>query len=67
MDDPKVAFPVCEKAMELHVNPAVCSVRARARLGEKAMELHVNPIGFQEGASLGPQPIEAMQTWDVDG
>ncbi|MDF3051747.1 MAG: amidohydrolase [Pseudonocardia sp.] len=35
MDDPRVAFPVFEKA--------------------------------QEGVPLGPQPVEATQTWDMDG
>ena len=45
MDDPRVAFPVYEKAMELGVNL----------------------IGVHKGVPLGPQPIEATQTWDMDG
>jgi predicted TIM-barrel fold metal-dependent hydrolase len=45
MDDPKVAFPVFEKARELGVNL----------------------IGVHKGVPLGPQPIEATQTWDMDG
>ena len=45
MDDPKVAFPVFEKAQELGVNI----------------------IGVHKGVPLGPQPIEATQTWDMDG
>jgi uncharacterized protein len=45
MDDPKVAFPVFEKAQELGVNL----------------------IGVHKGVPLGPQPIEATQTWDMDG
>jgi uncharacterized protein len=45
MDDPKIAFPVFEKAQELGVNL----------------------IGVHKGVPLGPQPIEATQTWDMDG
>jgi uncharacterized protein len=45
MDDPRVAFPVFEKAQELGVNL----------------------IGVHKGLPLGPQPIEATQTWDMDG
>jgi predicted TIM-barrel fold metal-dependent hydrolase len=45
MDDPKVAFPIYEKAMELGINL----------------------IGVHKGVPLGPQPIEATQTWDMDG
>ena len=45
MDDPKVAFPVYEKALELGINL----------------------IGVHKGVPLGPQPIEATQTWDMDG
>lgn len=45
MDDPKVAFPVYEKALELGVNL----------------------IGVHKGVPLGPQPVEATQTWDMDG
>jgi uncharacterized protein len=45
MDDPKVAFPIYEKAQELGVNL----------------------IGVHKGVPLGPQPIEATQTWDMDG
>jgi predicted TIM-barrel fold metal-dependent hydrolase len=45
MDDPRVAFPVFEKARELGVNL----------------------IGVHKGLPLGPQPIEATQTWDMDG
>jgi len=45
MDDPKVAFPVYEKAQELGINL----------------------IGVHKGVPLGPQPIEATQTWDMDG
>jgi uncharacterized protein len=45
MDDPKVAFPIFEKAQELGVNL----------------------IGVHKGVSLGPQSIEATQTWDMDG
>jgi len=45
MDDPKVAFPIFEKAQELGVNL----------------------IGVHKGVPLGPQPIEATQTWDMDG
>lgn len=45
MDDPKIAFPVYEKAMELGVNL----------------------IGVHKGVPLGPQPVEATQTWDMDG
>jgi uncharacterized protein len=45
MDDPRVAFPVFEKAQELGVNL----------------------IGVHKGVPLGPQPIEATQTWDMDG
>jgi predicted TIM-barrel fold metal-dependent hydrolase len=45
MDDPKVAFPIFEKARELGVNL----------------------IGVHKGVPLGPQPIEATQTWDMDG
>jgi predicted TIM-barrel fold metal-dependent hydrolase len=45
MDDPKIAFPIFEKAQELGVNL----------------------IGVHKGVPLGPQPIEATQTWDMDG
>jgi uncharacterized protein len=45
MDDPKIAFPVFEKAQELGVNL----------------------IGVHKGVPLGPQPIEATQTYDMDG
>jgi uncharacterized protein len=45
MDDPKVAFPIYEKAQELGINL----------------------IGVHKGVPLGPQPIEATQTWDMDG
>jgi uncharacterized protein len=45
MDDPRVAFPVFEKAQELGVNL----------------------IGVHKGVPLGPQPVEATQTWDMDG
>jgi uncharacterized protein len=45
MDDPKVAFPVYEKAQELGIKL----------------------IGVHKGVPLGPQPIEATQTWDMDG
>src|SRR2546423_3908175 len=45
MDDPKVAFPVYEKALELGINL----------------------IGVHKGVPLGPQPVEATQTWDMDG
>jgi predicted TIM-barrel fold metal-dependent hydrolase len=45
MDDPRVAFPVFEKAQELGINL----------------------IGVHKGLPLGPQPIEATQTWDMDG
>ncbi|QYJ15711.1 hypothetical protein Rxycam_01539 [Rubrobacter xylanophilus DSM 9941] len=45
MDDPQVAFPIYEKALELGVNL----------------------IGVHKGVPLGPQPIEATQTWDMDG
>ena len=34
---------------------------------EKAQELGVNLIGVHKGVPLGPQPIEATQTWDMDG
>jgi predicted TIM-barrel fold metal-dependent hydrolase len=34
---------------------------------EKAQELGVNLIGVHKGVPLGPQPIEAVQTWDMDG
>ena len=30
-------------------------------------ELGVNLIGVHKGVPLGPQPIEATQTWDMDG
>ena len=43
MDDPRVAFPVFEKAQELGVNL----------------------VGVHKGVPLGPQPIEATQTWDM--
>jgi hypothetical protein len=33
---------------------------------EKAQELGVNLIGVHKGVPLGPQPIEATQTWDMD-
>ena len=45
MDDPRVAYPVYEKAQELGVNL----------------------IGVHKGVPLGPQPIESLQTWDMDG
>ena len=45
MDDPRVAFPVYEKALELGINL----------------------IGVHKGVPLGPQPVEATQTWDMDG
>jgi predicted TIM-barrel fold metal-dependent hydrolase len=45
MDDPRVAFPVFEKAQELGINL----------------------IGVHKGVPLGPQPVEATQTWDMDG
>ena len=45
MDDPRVAFPIFEKAQELGVNL----------------------IGVHKGVPLGPQPVEATQTWDMDG
>ena len=45
MDDPRVAFPMFEKAQELGVNL----------------------IGVHKGVPLGPQPVEATQTWDMDG
>lgn len=45
MDDPKIAFPIYEKARELGINL----------------------IGVHKGVPLGPQPIEATQTWDMDG
>ncbi len=45
MDDPRVAYPIFEKAQELGVNL----------------------IGVHKGVPLGPQPIEATQTWDMDG
>ena len=45
MDDPQIAFPIYEKAMELGINL----------------------IGVHKGVPLGPQPIEATQTWDMDG
>jgi predicted TIM-barrel fold metal-dependent hydrolase len=45
MDDPRVAFPVFEKAQELGVNL----------------------VGVHKGVPLGPQPVEATQTWDMDG
>lgn len=45
MDDPKVAFPVYEKARELGIDL----------------------IGVHKGVPLGPQPVEATQTWDMDG
>ena len=34
---------------------------------EKAQELGVNLIGVHKGVPLGPQPIEATTTWDMDG
>ena len=34
---------------------------------EKAQELGVNLIGVHKGVPLGPQPVEATQTWDMDG
>jgi predicted TIM-barrel fold metal-dependent hydrolase len=34
---------------------------------EKARELGVNLIGVHKGVPLGPQPVEATQTWDMDG
>lgn len=45
MDDPKIAFPIYEKAQELGIDL----------------------IGVHKGVPLGPQPIEATQTWDMDG
>jgi uncharacterized protein len=45
MDDPKVAFPIYEKAQELGIDL----------------------IGVHKGVPLGPQPIEATHTWDMDG
>ena len=45
MDDPRVAFPVFEKAQDLGINL----------------------IGVHKGVPLGPQPVEATQTWDMDG
>jgi predicted TIM-barrel fold metal-dependent hydrolase len=45
MDDPRIAFPVFEKAQELGINL----------------------IGVHKGVPLGPQPVEATQTWDMDG
>ena len=45
MDDPRVAYPIFEKAQQLGVNL----------------------IGVHKGVPLGPQPIEATQTWDMDG
>jgi predicted TIM-barrel fold metal-dependent hydrolase len=45
MDDPRIAFPVFEKAQQLGINL----------------------IGVHKGVPLGPQPIEATQTWDMDG
>ena len=44
MDDPRIAFPVFEKAQELGINL----------------------IGVHKGVPLGPQPVEATQTWDMD-
>jgi uncharacterized protein len=34
---------------------------------EKAQELGINLIGVHKGVPLGPQPIEATHTWDMDG
>ena len=34
---------------------------------EKALELGITTIGVHKGVPLGPQPIEATQTWDMDG
>ncbi|TCJ15071.1 amidohydrolase [Rubrobacter taiwanensis] len=34
---------------------------------EKAREMGVNLIGVHKGVPLGPQPVEATQTWDMDG
>ena len=45
MDDPRVAYPVYEKALKLGVNL----------------------IAVHKGVPLGPQSIEATQTWDMDG
>jgi uncharacterized protein len=45
MDDPRVAYPIFEKAQQLGINL----------------------IGVHKGVPLGPQPIEATQTWDMDG
>ncbi len=45
MDDPKIAFPVFEKMLELDINLA----------------------GVHKGIPLGPQRIEHLQTWDMDG
>jgi uncharacterized protein len=45
MDDPRIAFPIYEKAQELGIDL----------------------IGVHKGVPLGPQPIEATQTWDMDG
>ena len=33
---------------------------------EKAQELGIDLIGVHKGVLLGPQPIEATQTWDMD-
>jgi uncharacterized protein len=33
----------------------------------KAQELGINLIGVHKGVPLGPQPVEATQTWDMDG
>ena len=34
---------------------------------EKAQDLGINLIGVHKGVPLGPQPVEATQTWDMDG
>ena len=34
---------------------------------EKAQELGINLIGVHKGVPLGPQPIEATQTWTWTG
>src|SRR3712207_5249168 len=34
---------------------------------EKAQELGINQTGVHKGVPLGPQPIEATQTWEMDG
>jgi uncharacterized protein len=34
---------------------------------KKAQELGIDLIGVHKGVPLGPQPIEATQTWDMEG